>query len=295
LQQVATASFAAVEIVDPRKLPVPIPHLRRRASTSLRRAWVLHRRLVLRGIAAVFVLLIAVGVWEMRGALASVGTTLTRVVQGEFAAAGFAITEIKVTGQNLTSDADIGTVLALATGGSTITFDPALAQARLNWLKAVDHATVRKVYPNQIIVEITEKDPVLRWRIGDTTWLVDNQGRSLARDPGGYTELPLVVGTGAADDALVMISSLGRHQLLKKDLAALSRIGDRRWDLIYYTGLRVQLPEIGVAQALDRLEMYQRDYAILDRDVTLIDMRIPGMVSVKPTVREDTDGETTEP
>jgi cell division protein FtsQ len=77
--------------------------------------------------------------------------------------------------------------------------------------------------------------------------------------------------------------------LLKKDLAALSRIGDRRWDLIYYTGLRVQLPELGVAQALDRLEMYQRDYALLDRDVTLIDMRVPGVLAVKPTVREETE------
>ncbi|RYE82244.1 MAG: cell division protein FtsQ, partial [Hyphomicrobiales bacterium] len=73
-----------------------------------------------------------------------------------------------------------------------------------------------------------------------------------------------------------------RHPLLQKDLAALSRIGDRRWDLIYFTGLRVQLPEQGVAQALDNLAMYQRDASLLDRDVTLIDLRVPGTVALKP-------------
>ena len=53
--------------------------------------------------------------------------------------------------------------------------------------------------------------------------------------------------------------------------------------MIYDTGLRVQLPEQGVAQALDRLDLYQRDYALLDRDVTLVDLRVPEMVAVRPT------------
>src|SRR5690606_5212522 len=88
---------------------------------------------------------------------------------------------------------------------------------------------------------------------------------------------------GAANDAMVMIRAMDRYEPLKSHLAALSRIGDRRWDLIYDTGLRVQLPEQGVAQALDRLNTYQRDYALLDRDVTLIDMRVPEMVAVTPS------------
>jgi cell division protein FtsQ len=51
--------------------------------------------------------------------------------------------------------------------------------------------------------------------------------------------------------------------------------------MIFYSGLRVQLPEQGVAQALDQLEMYQATDKLLDRDVTVIDMRVPGMVSLK--------------
>ena len=45
--------------------------------------------------------------------------------------------------------------------------------------------------------------------------------------------------------------------------------------------LRVQLPENGVAQALAALDGYQRDKQLLDRDVSVIDLRVPGMVSLK--------------
>ena len=159
----------------------------------------------------------------------------------------------------------------------------------------MESATVRKIYPNRIAIDLVEKEPVLRWRIGDWTYLVDKTGTAIARDPGSYADLPLVVGDGANDDALIMVNALERHTALRQNLAALSRIGDRRWDLIYYTGLRVQLPEHGVAQALDRLDMYQRDYALLDRDVTLIDLRVPGVVAVKPTVREDADPKKKKP
>jgi cell division protein FtsQ len=290
LQQVGASAFAHARPIDPRHLPVPTHPTRalgRRLVVGMSHAWVLHRRILVRVILALVALATIVGLYQARDGLVAVGATVVRMVQGEFAAAGFAVTEIEVSGQKLTRDEDIATMLAFASSGSTITFDPALAMTRLRWLQAVDEVTVRKIYPNKIVVEIVEKEPLLRWKMGDTTWLVDGEGRPIARDPGGYSELPLVVGAGANDDALIMVNSLNRHELLKKDLAALSRIGDRRWDLIYYTGLRVQLPELGVAQALDRLESYQRDYALLDRDVTLIDMRVEGMLALKPTVRDD--------
>ncbi len=287
MQQVGAEHFATAQAVDPRKLPVPIQELRRNVAVRLGHVWVLHRPAVVRSVAALLALVAIVGAYEARDTLAVAGANVAGMIQGEFVAAGFGIDAIEVSGQKLTSDEDIATMLALSSGRSTLTFDARKAQARLSWLQAVDSATVRKVYPDRIVVDIVEKEPVLRWRIGDQNWLVDAGGQAIARDTGLYADLPLVVGAGAADDALIMIGSRSRHDMLRQNLAALSRIGDRRWDLIYYTGLRVQLPEQGVAQALDRLEMYQRDYALLDRDVTVIDMRVPGLVAVKPTIRED--------
>ena len=59
-----------------------------------------------------------------------------------------------------------------------------------------------------------------RWRIGDMTYLVDENGSPIAVDDGSFRSLPLVVGEGAADDAMVMIRALDR---LSDDHATTSR------------------------------------------------------------------------
>ncbi|WP_417310927.1 cell division protein FtsQ/DivIB [Devosia sp.] len=283
MQQVGEKQFFAnAQLVHPRNLPAPLARRSRNALVAANHVWVLHRQLIIRILLVVAALATLVGLYQTRDVLASAGATAIKMVQGEFAQAGFGVTGIEITGQRLTNDADIISLLTVGAGDSTLTFDAQQAQARLTWLAAVKSATVRKIYPNRIVVEIVEKTPLLRWRIGDTTWLVDEKGTRIGTDIAAFTELPLVIGEGANDDAVAMVRILERHPMLQEGLAALSRIGDRRWDLLYRNGLRVQLPEHGVAQALDRLEMYQGDYALLDRDVTEIDLRVDGLVTLKP-------------
>ena len=282
MQQVGAQSFANAQPVDPRQFPVVIPRSSRNALVKASHVWVLHRKVIVRVFGVILALLLAVGAWEGRNFIAAAGTAVYRFVQGEFAEVGFGIDAIEITGQTLTADQDVITLLTLGAGNSTLTFDAQKAQARLEWLRAVESATVRKVYPNKVIVSIVERVPVVRWRVGETTWLIDERGRKIGTDIASYTDLPLVIGEGAADDAVAMVRVLDRHADLKDGLAALSRIGDRRWDLIYRNGLRVQRPESGVAPALDHLEMYESDYALLDRDVTLIDLRVAGFLTLKP-------------
>jgi len=296
LQQVGARIFAdaqaALQVTRPapdHPLPATIPHrhrhrsLSRQAVITVSHAWVLHRRIFIRVAGALLALFFIVGVYEAREPLAKLGTSAMKMVQGEFAAAGFGIDAIKISGQTLTQDQHIIALLMMSGGSSTLNFDAQKARNLLRWMQAVESATVRKIYPGEVIVDIVEKTPAVRWRVGTTTWLVDEHGQRIGTDPAAaYGDLPLVVGEGAADDAIPMTQMMQRYPLLQKDLAALSRIGDRRWDLIYFTGLRVRLPEQGAAQALANLEMYQRESALLDRDVTLIDLRVPGMVSLKP-------------
>ncbi len=282
MQQVGAKGFANARPVDPRQFPAVVPPPARDALVRANHIWVLHKQRIVQVLSAIVALFALGGLIAAKDLLWEGGVTAFKFVQGEFASAGFGIDSIEISGQVLTRDADIITLLTVGTGSSTLTFDAQKAQARLEWLRAVKSATVRKVYPDKIIVSIVEKVPVARWRVGDTTWLIDEAGRRIGTDIASYTDLPLVIGEGAADDAVVMARILDRHEALQENLAALSRIGDRRWDLVYRNGLRVQLPERGVAQALVHLEMYQRDYQLLDRDVTLIDLRVPGLVTLKP-------------
>ena len=281
MQQVGAKGFADAQLVDPRQLPVPIADLSRRARINFGHAWILHRKLMLRLAAAGIAAVAIVGAYEARDMVVAGAMNLYGLAQGEFARAGFGIDKINISGQSLTSEGTILTALGLQAMTNTVSFDADAALARIEAIPSVKSAAIRKKYPGELIVTIEEKVPMARWRFGDATYLVDEFGNAVAPDDGSFRELPLVVGEGAADDAIVMVRTLERYPQITRDLAALSRIGDRRWDLIFYSGLRVQLPENGVAQALQQLDMYQTSDQLLDRDVSVIDMRVPGMVSLK--------------
>ena len=290
MQQVGSkAILANARPVDPRSLPVVQRRPKRRLRIGLEHFWVLQRRLVLRGAAIFAVLTLAIVAWQAREPIGAGLTAAGDLVQGEFADAGFAVGEISISGQMLTRESEILAALGIAPRTSTLDFDAEAARARIAELPAIETVTIRKVYPGDVIVNVTEKVPVARWRVDGITFLVDAHGQQIGEDHGAWGDLPLVIGDGAADDAMAMIRSLEQFPDLSADIVALSRIADRRWDLIYDTGLRVQLPEFGVAQALRDLEAYQRDYALLDRDVTIIDLRIPELVALRPAQREEED------
>ena len=102
MQQVGAKGFADAQLVDPRQLPVPLSDLSRRARVNFGYAWVLHRKVMLRAAAAAIALVGIVGAYEAREAIAAGALGLTSLAQGEFARAGFGISEIKISGQSLT-------------------------------------------------------------------------------------------------------------------------------------------------------------------------------------------------
>lgn len=288
MQQVKSEAFlAGARMVDPRALPVPVRSPRRRLAGNAGRIWVLHSKAILRSVAVVAMLAAAFGVYELREPIAGGAMALGEVAQGRFAAAGLAIGEISITGQMLTSEQDIFDALGVEPYTSTFGFDVEAARQRIAELPAVESVSVRKTYPGDITVVVTEKAPVARWRVDGITFVIDAAGDQIGEDKGAYGDLPLVVGDGASDDAMVMIRALDQYPALKENLVALSRIADRRWDMIYDTGLRIQLPELGVARALRNLDYYQSQYKLLDRDLVVIDLRVDSIVAVRPTKTEE--------
>ena len=287
MQQVKSEAFlAGARIVDPRALPAPVRSPQRKLANNFGRAWVLHRKGMMRFVAVAAVLAVATVVYQLREPIVFGAGVLGEVAQGRFVEAGFAIGEISITGQTLTGEQSVFDALGIEPHTSTVSFDVEAARQRIAELPSVETVSVRKTYPGDIIVEITEKVPVARWRVDGITFVVDGAGEQIGEDRGAYGELPLVVGDGANDDAMVMIRALDQYPGLNAGLMALSRIADRRWDMIYETGLRVQLPERGVASALSHLQSYQEQYQLLDRDLTVIDLRVANLVAVRPTKTE---------
>ncbi len=291
MRQVGARAVASPIIIDPRRGgPMAKPRRNPGPLAMLNRVWVLHRPLFIRGFAGVACAALIALSFQARGGISQAVVTMSEVMQGEFAAAGLGIGEISITGQAVTREADIVKALAIEPDTSILSFDVEAARQRLTALPAVTDATVRKVYPDQLTVTLAEKEPVARWRTGDgQTFIIDAAGSRIGTALPLDDKLPLVIGDGAADDASVIIRALQRYPDIYVGLAAVSRLADRRWDLIYKSGLRVQLPETGIAQALATLDGYQRDYRLLDRDLSQVDLRVSGMLVVRPveTAPED--------
>jgi cell division protein FtsQ len=60
-------------------------------------------------------------------------------------------------------------------------------------------------------------------------------------------------------------------------------MGDRRWDVVLTNGTRILLPEMGARSALDRVLALDDVGDILSRDLTAVDLRNPGRLTVRLT------------
>lgn len=287
MQQIGSRGHAAAIAIDPARGQLVPRRGGSRVLAPLNRKWIVHRQLIVRGLIALAVAALIAGTFQARGGIMVAAEGLSKIMQGEFAAAGLGIDEIGITGQVWTREEDVVAALELTEKTSIIGFDVAGARARLLALPAIDAASIRKVYPNSLVVTLVEKEPIARWRVDGVTAVVDTAGNKMGVAANADEALPLIIGEGAGDDAPIILRALQRYPDISVGLIALSRLADRRWDMIYKSGLRVQLPETGVAQALSLLQTYQVEHQILDRDVTSIDMRVNGILAVRPTFRED--------
>jgi len=266
----------------PHTTPLDLRQKRLPVQVAAERAWILHKDLVLKAAALGLAVVVIAGAFQMRGVIFDGVMRVAEAASTGMASAGFGISAIDITGQALTGENAILGALDIGPRTSLLAFDAESARQRLLALPAIETAVIRKAYPDRLIVAVTEKTPIARWTVDGVTYLVDSSGERLVSAASkANADLPLVIGQGAGDDAAVIIRALRLHPALGRGVVALSRIGDRRWDVLYDTGLRVQLPETGVTQALKRLDSLERDHALLERDLSLIDMRVEGSIVVR--------------
>lgn len=108
---------------------------------------------------------------------------------------------IPIDGARFTPEADVRTAMALPDDRFVNIFRIATndLEARIETLPAVRDATVTATLPDQVVVRVEERTPMLVWRAGTDAWLVDRDGLLFA-PAGALTAADL--GTGATGSAL---------------------------------------------------------------------------------------------
>ncbi len=62
---------------------------------------------------------------------------------------------------------------------SLVNFDAEAARVRVEALPSIESATIRKVYPNSLIVELVEKQPVAIWTVDGVSFAIDGAANTL--------------------------------------------------------------------------------------------------------------------
>jgi len=254
------------------------PPLRKRPRSRLERFMV--RGGMVCGIAVVLGITATWGIqtgWLTRLANGIGNTMLTATAH-----AGLALDEVQVTGRNETSQAEILAAIGVQRGTPLLSVDIQAIRERLTALPWVASATVERRFPNGLAVEITEAQPLALWQRQQQLYLVSRDGKVIeTSNLQKYAKLLVIVGDEAPLHADHLIDMLASEPDLQRQVTAAVWVGKRRWNLRINNLLDVKLPEEDPEAAWHRFADLNRQNQLLDKDISIVDLRLPDAVVVR--------------
>lgn len=195
---------------------------------------------------------------------------------------GFRIEAITIEGQHGLTDAEILGALAITEHHSLPFLDLAAARARLIANPLVGEVTIRKLYPNRLLVSLVEREAFALWQVGGAVSIISADGTVIdeLRDR-SLADLPLVVGPGAATQAQAFLARVEKHPKIVERLYAGVFVAKRRWNLRLRNGVDVMLPETDFEPALVQLDALIARNDVLDRDIVAVDLRFADQIVVR--------------
>ncbi len=199
-------------------------------------------------------------------------------------ALGLGLESITISGIAQMRETEVLMAAGLDTKLSLPFLDVNELRERLERVPMIGSATVRKLYPNELVITLTEREPHAIWQNNGELFVIAADGTviDLMQDE-RYTALPFVVGESANVRSKEYLALLDAAGPLKGRIRAGTLVAGRRWTLKMDNGMDVRLPEKGAADALARLVKLESEQKILEKDVLAIDLRIADRVVVRLT------------
>lgn len=244
-----------------------------------------HRRRLLRS-GAIAVLAVAVGgpvLWlTALGGAGVVAGVAERSFVAVSSGTGLTVDEIRLSGRINAERDSLMAAIGVARDTPILAVDLGRLRERIENLGWVEQARVSRRLPDILEIHIEERTPFARWQHDGRLTVIDRTGIVITdRRPEVYAALPLVVGADAATEAAPLIEMMASDPNLQARVTAAVRVGSRRWNLKFDNDIDVLMPEEGMVRAWRRLGDLHRDNKILEREVTVIDLRVDDRVFLK--------------
>ncbi|UYY78672.1 cell division protein FtsQ/DivIB [Sphingomonas sp. R1] len=157
-------------------------------------------------------------------------------------------------------------------------------RAKLLTFPWVKDARVSRRLPGTLHIAIEERTPAAVWQNHGQLMLIDPSGVALEPvSPEAMPELPLLIGEGANTQEAARKHLLETQPTLRPLVKAMSWVGNRRWDVYFTSGEKLQLPE-GEDEAVASLRKFvaiDGTQRLLGRGYVGFDMRVPNKLVVR--------------
>lgn len=192
--------------------------------------------------------------------------------------AGFRVQEIEVTGLKRMDRMTVYAQVLDQQSRAMPLVDLAGVRQRLLHYSWIEDARVSRRLPSTLLIHIVEREPAAVWQNKGALTLVDVHGVPLAPvSREAMPDLPLLIGEGANEQELARRKLMDAAPALKPLVRAATWMGNRRWDLLFDTGEKLQLPEgdDAAAAALVRFAELDGTERLLGKGLIRFDMRDP--------------------
>src|ERR1700721_201915 len=197
-------------------------------------------------------------------------------------AAGFRITSVAINGRKQLTQDEVLAIGGVNGRSSLLFLDAEAVRDRLKANAWIADATVLKLYPGQLQIDIVERSAFALWQQDGHLSVIAEDGAVL--EPyvtRRFTSLPLVVGKGAETRARDFLALLDRYPQVRAVTKAAIFVGERRWNLRLKDGLDIRLPENDVGNALAALSKIDKEDKLFSRDIVAVDMRLSDRLIVQ--------------
>lgn len=203
---------------------------------------------------------------------------------------GLKVEDVLVVGRDHTASDELLNALGMSRGAPILAFDVEQAKLRVEELPWVRRASVERLLPDTVLLSVEERTPIALWQNKGHFSLIDYEGHVILEEGlGHYSDFMVVVGEDAPQHTASLMETLSSQPELLVLVRAAVRVGGRRWNLRLVGGVDVQLPEDNAPLAWLRLAQYQRSHSVLNRNVMIVDLRLPDRLIVRKVDEQDQD------
>ena len=152
-------------------------------------------------------------------------------------------------------------------------------KSKLHW---IDKVRIKRLMPDILNVEIEEYQPFAIWINDDKKFIIDKEGSSIPfldkyEQSEEFKNMIILSGRGANENAKSLFNILVINSEISQEIYSANWVGNRRWDIRFFDGLLVKLPEIEISNAWkDLINIYSKSKN--DKAIKSIDLRVGGKI-----------------